>query len=72
MPELRAALEALVRMPSQQRAALGARARQRILDEFTLEARANKVRRIYDWVLERGPRPHLVPPLSALAHLGAA
>lgn len=48
-------------------AQMGARARQRIEQNFSIEAKASKTQRIYNWVMRHpGERPELAPPLHAL------
>jgi phosphatidylinositol alpha-1,6-mannosyltransferase len=38
-------------------AAIGARARQRVLEQFTWDAKAHRTREVYRWVLGRGAKP---------------
>ncbi|MBB1242694.1 GT4 family glycosyltransferase PelF [Streptomyces durbertensis] len=78
-----AATAALLRDPAR-RAALGARARQRVIDQFTLRASVDSFRRIYRELAsggpalptpaDRRPRPvrHVEPPTDAGADKAAA
>ena len=64
---LRAALEELVETPAGVLEATGARARRRVLENFSLEAKADKTRAIYEWVRGRGMRPGYLPPGHSLS-----
>ena len=59
----RARLEALVENPSGIRA-MGQRARARVFELFSWEAKAKQTRRVYDWVLRKGDKPDFGMPLS--------
>jgi len=58
---VRQALEKLAADPSE-RAALGARARERVLSRFTWAAKAAQIRAVYDWVLGLAPKPDFGMP----------
>ncbi|PZQ51717.1 MAG: glycosyl transferase family 1 [Rhodovulum sulfidophilum] len=72
------ALDALAADPAGV-AATGARARARVLEDFTWDAKAAQVARVYDWVLGRAGKPvffpeaapRLEPPRRAAILLGA-
>ncbi|MEZ4272504.1 MAG: glycosyltransferase [Myxococcota bacterium] len=64
---LRRVFEKLVAMPSADVEAMGKRCRQRIIDNFSLTAKAQKTARIYQWALSpHGERPPYYPPAHAL------
>jgi glycosyltransferase involved in cell wall biosynthesis len=68
---LRAALERLAADPVQVRA-MGERARERALSQFTWDAKAAQVLDVYRWVLGKGPKPDFGMPLPDLAMQEAA
>ena len=41
---------------------LAARALERVGEEFTWPRKAERMARVYDWVLGRGPKPDFAPP----------
>jgi glycosyltransferase involved in cell wall biosynthesis len=68
---VRAALERLVANPALV-AEMGRQARRRVHDLFTWDAKASQVRKVYEWVLGRGPKPEFSAPLpdSAAQEVG--
>ncbi len=71
---LRAALARLADLPGAELRAIGERARARVVEHFSTEAKAQKTWAIYEWVLGwSAERPTLSPPASAIAfYRGAA
>lgn len=62
---LRAALGRLAEDPGQVDR-MSPKAVEQVIQGFTWQAKAQQVRSVYEWVLGRGPRPHLVPPDRSL------
>jgi glycosyltransferase involved in cell wall biosynthesis len=58
---LRRVLDRLADEPDQIRA-IGARARTRVMDSFTWDAKAAQVLQVYRWVLGQGPKPDFAMP----------
>jgi glycosyltransferase involved in cell wall biosynthesis len=64
---LRATLTTLAGMSGQERRRLGEAAHARITNEFSLPAKRDKTRAIYEWLVGIGEKPtHLRPPPEAL------
>jgi glycosyltransferase involved in cell wall biosynthesis len=52
-------------------AAIGLRARERVLNWFTWGRKADQVARVYDWVLGRGPKPDFGMPFPESPRAGS-